>query len=402
MNIGIVTTWMQRGATFVTIAYAKSLLLKHNVFIFARGGEEYDGSVAPELANSVFYSKPSIFDFSGTPVNRREFLGWLSENSIDCVLFNEQQSWEPILWCKDVGIATACYVDYYTDDTVHLFGIYDLLFCNTKRHYSVFKDLENSYYIPWGTDVPDNSILGREFRKELVFSLGHNAYRKGFDFFLQALKTDKTCINNFKIKVYTQRVLTIAPDYSDILKDLGDQFEIIVGDFGVNEILSNRGVYVYLSRLDGIGLSLPEALAHGMIPITSNHPPMNEFVAEDFAGLVDIVDLIKREDKYYFPECVISIEGLIKELRRITSLSNEELEQKSSESYNYALEHLNSKKNFVNLDNIFESSVINNDQEVRKAVLAYEKHRKANLSWKKKLSFIKRNLKKRLDILFNI
>lgn len=402
MNIGIVTTWMQRGATFVTLAYAKALVMKHNVFIFARGGEEYDGSVAPELENSVFYSKPNILDFSGTPVNRREFLEWLNENSIDCVLFNEQQSWEPILWCKDVGVATACYVDYYTDETVHLFSIFDLVLCNTKRHYSVFKGLENSFYIPWGTNVPDNSVLDREFRRELIFSLGHNAYRKGFDFFLQALKAEKSCINNFNIKVYTQRALNLATDDIALIEGLGDQIEFNVGDFSINEILCNRGVYMYLSRLDGIGLSLPEALAYGMIPIISNHPPMNEFVDKDFAGLVGIDELVKRADNYYFPECVISIEGLIKELRRITSLSNEELEQKSIEAYDYALEHLNWEKNFSGLSNIFETHRLSSDADIRKEVLAFENQRKANLSWKQKLSYIKRNLNKRFDILFNI
>ena len=40
MNVGIVTTWFERGAAYVSKAYMQTLSSQHNVFIYARGGEE--------------------------------------------------------------------------------------------------------------------------------------------------------------------------------------------------------------------------------------------------------------------------------------------------------------------------------------------------------------------------
>lgn len=39
MNIGLVTTWFERGAAYVSKAYLNSLKTDNNVFIYARGGE---------------------------------------------------------------------------------------------------------------------------------------------------------------------------------------------------------------------------------------------------------------------------------------------------------------------------------------------------------------------------
>ena len=41
MNIGIISTWFDRGAAFVSKAYMDVLSQEHQVFIYARGGEQY-------------------------------------------------------------------------------------------------------------------------------------------------------------------------------------------------------------------------------------------------------------------------------------------------------------------------------------------------------------------------
>lgn len=42
MNIGIVTTWFERGAAYVSRQFEQVLEKDgHNVFILARGGEKY-------------------------------------------------------------------------------------------------------------------------------------------------------------------------------------------------------------------------------------------------------------------------------------------------------------------------------------------------------------------------
>ena len=43
-------------------------------------------------------------------------------------------------------------------------------------------------------------------------------------------------------------------------------------------------VYVYPSRLDGVGLTVGEALACGLPVITTENGPMDEFVEDGFNG----------------------------------------------------------------------------------------------------------------------
>jgi glycosyltransferase involved in cell wall biosynthesis len=68
--------------------------------------------------------------------------------------------------------------------------------------------------------------------------------------------------------------------------------------------LYQRGdLYLYPSRLEGIGLTLPEALACGLAAITTDAPPMSEFVQEGRTGsLVPVQDFRGRSDGYYWPE----------------------------------------------------------------------------------------------------
>lgn len=395
MNVGIVTTWMQRGATFVSLAYIEALSHQHNVFVFARGGEKYDGSVSTKHLNKVHFSRPGLFDLSGTPIRKREFVRWIQTNKINTIIFNEQQSWEPIMWCKKMKVKTVSYVDYYTKVTVSFFSLYDVVICNTKKHYSVFQGLSQCYYVPWGTKIPSKKALSDSFTRELVFSLGHNPYRKGFDFFLEAMERDMLCLNDFSIGVYTQRPLNLTEKHKLTLKALGPRLKIFVGDFSTEEIFKTRAIYMYLSRLDGIGLSLPEAVAYGMVPIISNCEPMNEFVDSSFSGFVEVESFVDRADGYYFPECSLNVQSLIEIIRHTTSLTAEELLARSDTAYFYATQKLNWNKNSRLLNNILgDTSILTDYESILNRVVLYERNRKRGLTIKQKVYFVKRNFNK--------
>ena len=77
-------------------------------------------------------------------------------------------------------------------------------------------------------------------------------------------------------------------------------------------------VYVYPAKLDGLGLSLPEALTCGLPAVVPDAPPWNEFVTEGVNGwLVPIARRRAREDGIAFPETIVSVEGLVAVLRRV-------------------------------------------------------------------------------------
>ena len=102
MNIGIVTTWFDRGAAFVSKQFADVLSNDNKVYIFARGGESYDQSSSYWKQYPVTWSKR--YAGGSTRINWPQFKDWVEDNNIDVVLFNEQQDWEIVADAKNLNI----------------------------------------------------------------------------------------------------------------------------------------------------------------------------------------------------------------------------------------------------------------------------------------------------------
>ncbi|MDF1515067.1 MAG: glycosyl transferase, partial [Anaerolineae bacterium] len=205
MNIGIVTTWFERGAAYVSKAYTDVLSQDNNVFIYARGGEENSkGDPRWNLPNVTYGKTYSPLDPRHQPftkytrnyVDMLHFEGWLSANDMDLVIFNEERGVSSLRRTKKLGYTIGAYVDYYTNDTLNQFSIYDFLLCNTKRHYSVFRGFPNTIYIPWGTDITTfcphirNNRSTGEGTVRFFHSAGYGGVnnRKGTDLLVKAFQ----------------------------------------------------------------------------------------------------------------------------------------------------------------------------------------------------------------------
>ena len=121
---------------------------------------------------------------------------------------NEQQAWGLILLAKKLNIKIGTYIDYYTEETIPLFGIYDFLICNTKKHYSAFQWHPNCFFVQWGTNVDvfkaDDLELKDSSRIVFFHSSGMNPKRKGTDLVLRSFKNLST---NSKLIIHTQKNL---------------------------------------------------------------------------------------------------------------------------------------------------------------------------------------------------
>jgi hypothetical protein len=184
MNIGIVTTWFERGAAYVSKQYMQLLEKENNVFIYARGGEEYAKGDLKWDTKNVSWGKKDYTRFVPMHIHKKDFKRWIDNNKIDVILFNEQHWWEPMIWCKEWGIKTGAYIDYYTEETIPFFEVYDFLICNTQRHYSAFNWHKQCSLVPWGTDIKlfkPNQKRGIDREKVVFFnSSGMNPDRKVF------------------------------------------------------------------------------------------------------------------------------------------------------------------------------------------------------------------------------
>ncbi len=377
-NIGIVTTWFERGAAYVSKQFEEVLSQKHDVFIYARGGEEYAKGDPNWDKENVWWGKRIASPFAHTIINKKDFTKWINYNSIHLVIFNEQQWWYPIIWCNELGVKTVGYIDYYKENTIRLFESYDGLICNTKRHYSVFKHLTNAFYIPWGTNLevfkPNNiKLVNKEFIT-FFHSCGMSPHRKGTDLLIEAFSRID---DKFQLIIHTQVDLKESlPKIQHIIDELISKGSLTI----INKTIGWPGlyylgdVYVYPARLDGIGLTITEAMASGLAIITSDNPPMNEFIDNNGKG-IKIEKLYARYDGYYWPMCEVNLDSLIKSINSFISDHAMVLTYKKN-SAKLANQVFNWKENGYKL-NVVVEKLIKKDIEahnidVKSSIIAYE------------------------------
>ncbi|MEK9569603.1 MAG: glycosyltransferase [Paracoccaceae bacterium] len=359
MKVGIVTTWYERGAAYVSWQLRAALVNSGNdVFIFSR-------HFCPDLETTSRWSAEYVTRASRqrspmpTDINKKEFITWLTKNNISVVLFNEQHYWRPIIWAKQIGVKTIAYVDYYTEKTVPAFKLYDQIWCNTKRHFSVFKHFEQATYIPWGTETscfipvekPENPIGDSV---TFFHSAGMSPYRKGTDLLLIAAAKLARRAVNFKLIIHTQVSLESAmPATKEYINDLQAQGYLTV----IEKTISSPGlyhlgdVYVYPSRLEGIGLTIAEAQAVGLPTIVTNEPPMTEFCSE-FCKTIDVETRHSRADGYYWPLSIASTDDLAIKMEEF--IDCECLENIKKRVRSHAEEKLSWEKNSTQLHALIE------------------------------------------------
>ena len=112
MNIGILTTWFERGAAYVSRAYMDILSDENNVFIYARGGENKSkGDPKWDLPNVTYGKEFRPLDkrhqlftkYAKEYVDMLHFEAWLLENEIDLVIFNEERNFSLLRRTKRLG-----------------------------------------------------------------------------------------------------------------------------------------------------------------------------------------------------------------------------------------------------------------------------------------------------------
>lgn len=357
MNIGIVTVWYERGAAYVSRQYRELIKDDFNVFIYARGGEQYaigdpiwdDRTVT--WARKIPLPVPAAID-------KDNFLRWIKTNKIETLLFNEQHWWLPVLWCKEIGVTIGAYIDYYTEETIPLFSAYDFLLCNTKRHFETFQWHPGAYYIPWGTDIeifcPPLVTHDRDGIVTFFHSSGMSPTRKGTDFVIEAFEKIK---GQKKLIIHSQvDLLKKLSHMRGVIEKLLQKAELTI----IEKTVPAPGcyhlgdVYVYPSRLEGIGLTIAEALASGLPVIVPDNPPMNEFVDETNGRKVAICRLYARSDGYYWPQCDVDICSLSQEMQWYLDRSDQLISFKK-QARNYALKYLDWRKNKTKIIELFKN-----------------------------------------------
>lgn len=327
MNIGFVSVWFERGAGYVTKLYMDMLSDDNKLFVYSRAGE----IVSPtEGWNQDYVTWGKVLPF--TRIQWPHFRKWIIDNKLDVVFFNEQRDFRIVCKCKleFPNLKLGSYIDYYTAELVPKFKYFDFLICNTLRHQSVFTWHPQSYYVPWGTDTnvyaPKGEIKLVDSKKVTFFHSAGMSNRKGTDVLIKVFK-ETDLHNKAKLIIHSQVSSTFFTDLSeDELKKYNITF--------VDKTVSAPGlyylgdVYVYPTTLDGLGLTMYEALSCGLPLIVPDNAPMNEIVDEDVGRLVKVDLYRSREDGYYWPLCFVNEADLYKAMNEFATDISKTIEMK--------------------------------------------------------------------------
>lgn len=359
MNIGIVTTWFERGAAYVSRQYRDALSETNEVFIYARGGESFAIGDSNWDDPKVTWAE-KCFSQLPTAVDPKDFEKWLIFNKLDVVLFNEQHSWQPVLACRPLGIITGAYIDYYTEQTVPFFGCYDFLVCNTRRHYSVFNWHPQCFYLPWGTDTDQfkMTVPGKVNQNCVTFfhSGGVSPHRKGCDLVIQAFSQIK---GPARLVLHAQQKLkSFFPHLAELISELEREGKLECHEESVPApgLFHLGDVYVYPTRLEGIGLTILEANACGLPVIATACAPMTEFVEHKVNGRHIAIDkYVARSDGYYWPQAFASLSDLVDQMQWYVDHEND-LDRLKKNARNYAEKNLSWGKNSKGINEIFSAA----------------------------------------------
>lgn len=380
MKIALVTTWFERGAAYVSRQYRDVLRQKHDVLIYARGGERQARHDPRWDGDDVTWAH-SISTHGNTAFYLGHFRRWLRRNRPDIVLFNEQQWWAPVLLCHDLGFRTAAYVDYYTEATVPLFANYDLLLCHTRRHQSVFDWHPHGVYVPWGTRTdrfqPTTAQPVREGSVTFFHNAGFSPHRKGTDFVLEAFSR---LPDTARLVIHAQRDLRQAlPGMATRIAELesASRLELHVGDVHEPGLYHLGDVYVYPTRLEGLGLTVAEALSCGLPAVVPDCAPMNEMVTPESGKLVAVERYQPRRDGFYWPQGLVDVEDLRRRMEWYCA-NAERLPELKRAAREHATQNLDWNRNGQELPAILEQAWRSESaprRRAREAALKFERER---------------------------
>jgi len=384
MNIGFISTWFERGAAYVTKAYIDLLKDKHNTFVYARGGEYFASDDLYWNQYNVTWGKK----LSGTNVDKNHFYKWVNENKIDVLFFNEQHEFDILLNLKKDFplLKIGAYIDYYKENTIELFDVYDFLICNTKRHAFAFRNHKQMFYVPWGTDIvtfnPENKKPFRNTsnttNKISFFHSAGMSNRKGTDLLIEAFIKGEL-YKKSNLIIHTQCNLdNIMEHYPEDIEKYN--IEIINKTVSAPGLYHLGDVYVYPTKLEGLGLTLFEALSSGLPVITTDSAPMNEIINESNKNgkLINVNYSYSRKDAYYWPMSVSDVNDLIIKMKFYLD-NYEEMASYSAYARNFAVKYLNWEDRKEQIEDIFVHSKIEMlDHKVEKNVIKYNKMLKKN------------------------
>jgi glycosyltransferase involved in cell wall biosynthesis len=275
MNIGIVDNiyGTPKGHSYlikdVIVALKED---SHIIHMYRIGGHQ----ILPE-----FIMPDTLRTQQTAEVPEKEFREWIAEEKIECCLFFEYNQWWPLSYdklavCKELGVKTVAGFlaqEKFDWSKVDHYKLYDKIVCQTAWQTKTLrkKGLYNTYHIPWGVDMEEVASVIAPTKNDNKLRFYHCAGSGGVD----NRKNTKAVVDAYKM---------IQDENTElIMTHIGNKI------FTHKEIMSfmkYSDVLVNPSRWETIGLNNMEANACGIPVITTDMPPVNEFMLNNVNSLL--------------------------------------------------------------------------------------------------------------------
>lgn len=193
-------------------------------------------------------------------------------DSVDVMLFFETPfHWELINYCRSKGVKTVLMPMYECLPPKSLLPYQpDYFICPSLLDLRYFPDA-NSRFIP----VPSNSSVvwrQREKARQFVHNAGHGGLkgRNGTKELLEAMKYVKSPI---ELLIRSQSIRTVTISDSRVRVEYGSYPYSSLYDWG--------DVFIFPESFNGLSLPLQEAYASGMLVMTTDRYPMNQWLPKE-------------------------------------------------------------------------------------------------------------------------
>jgi glycosyltransferase involved in cell wall biosynthesis len=291
MRIGIVSKWFNRGQPVVG-RYLRSAFeeLGHETFVLARP-KKGRGPRPGALDRDDVWDQPGITEASAFEVPLAEYERWLASNSIEAVFCDQNYQFAELAALRRAGIKVAGRFVWEHFAEQHVAGAreaYDLIYSMTRAEQERYRGFGiETPYVQWGCHPELTAIEPHRGDEEVrcIFPGGFIGHRKPV---LQVVEAfSRTSDPRLRLLVTAQ--VDRRLEESAAIAEGDDRIEIQLEDAPRLDYLqrfADCDACVAISRWEGLGLPIYEAIAFGMPVITNDVAPMNEPVEDGLNGLL--------------------------------------------------------------------------------------------------------------------
>jgi glycosyltransferase involved in cell wall biosynthesis len=280
-NIGFVSYWFNRGQAVVT-RYVRSIFddAGFDTHVLVRRAEMHGTNRGDWVSPNVTIGSKEY----NMPVST--YVNWAKENDIEVCFFDQNYQFKAIRSVREMGVRTIgrfVWEQFGEEHVGPAKSAFDNIYSLTRSEQERYNGLGiDSNLVRWGIHPSLFSVKAKRHKDNNVwfyYPAGYCSSRKSVKETVRAFSLVRS--KNIRLLISSQKPIDTLGD-SRIVVESGN----VTFHSEFHKKMASCDVCIIPSRWEGLGLAFVEAMAFGMPIITTNHPPMSEYVVHGKSGLL--------------------------------------------------------------------------------------------------------------------